>query len=401
ATASYYTYDTMLAQLQEWAAAYPQVTQVTSIGKSIEGREIWALKVSDNPAVDELEPACLLVGGTHAREWIGVEVAMAALQAYLEGYSTDEKLTRLVNEREVWFVPMLNPDGILFSQNSQRYWRKNRRPAGSSFGVDLNRNFGYKWGLTGASDKPYSDTYHGAEPFSEPETRAVKELAERERFQTSLAFHSYSELILYPFAYGYNAPNPDEAVYKDIGGQMAKFNKYKVQNCTELYPAMGISDDWLYGDQKTIALTFELAQEFIPPPQKIAAITAATVPAVLLMIEKTAAIAVNNPSGETAPTFSLDTTDGLEALAMGQRLMTQVSGFAREMLAARLQSTVRQVATVATDNALSGNSTSLTQVRQSPAAPLVMPQIRSRLRFEACHGRSIPSAIMELVVPGR
>ncbi len=402
ATASYYTYDTMARQLQDWAAQYPEITQLSSIGKSIEGREIWALKVSDNAAVDEAEPACLLLGGTHAREWIGVELTMASLRAYLEGYSKkDERLTRLIKEREVWFVPMLNPDGIHFSQNSQRYWRKNRRPVGSSFGIDLNRNFGYQWGLTGASDKPYSDTYHGAEPFSEPETQAVKALAERECFQTSLAFHSYSELILYPFAYAYNAPNPDVAVYKDIGGQMAKFNKYRVQNCTELYPAMGISDDWLYGDQKTIAFTFELAREFIPPPQQIAAINAVNVPAVLLMIEKTAAIAVNTPTGSPERSFTLDTVDGLEALAMGQRLMPSVSGTTREQLAARLQTTVRQVAVGAVEEALTGNLNPLTLVKQSAASSLIMPHIRSRLRFEACHGRTIPTPLMETIFSSR
>ena len=399
--AAYFTYETMTEALRDWATRYPQIASMSSIGKSVEGRDIWALKLSDNPGTNELEPACLVMGGTHAREWIGVEVTMATLKACLEGYGTDERFTRLVNEREIWFVPMVNPDGVIFSQTSQRYWRKNRRPVGTSFGVDLNRNFGYQWGMTGSSDKPYSDTYHGSAPFSEPETQAIKLLAEQERFQTSVSFHSYSELILYPFAYGYNAPNPDEAVYKDIGGQMAVFNQYTVQNCTELYPAMGISDDWLYGDQKTIAFTIELAREFIPQPQQIEGINRINVPAALLLIEKTAAIAVNSPSGSPEAVRGLDVVDGLDALAMGQRLIVKTSGDIREQLASRLQTTVRRLGQVAAEAALAGDAGPLTRIRNSPAARLVLPQISSRLRFEACHGQKVPEPLLPVSQPTR
>jgi len=122
--AAYFTYETMTATLQEWSKKYQSIARLVSIGKSCEGREIWAMKVSDNPDLDEKEPACLITGAHHAREWISIEVPMEALKQYLEGYGKDERLTRLVNEREVWFVPMVNPDGVTFSQTESKYWRK-------------------------------------------------------------------------------------------------------------------------------------------------------------------------------------------------------------------------------------------------------------------------------------
>ncbi|HNW36187.1 MAG TPA: M14 family metallopeptidase, partial [Candidatus Ozemobacteraceae bacterium] len=305
--AEYYTYERMTSTLKSWAEKYSSIARLESIGKTCEGRDIWAMKVSDNPALDEKEPAVLVMGAHHAREWISVEVPMGALQKYLESYGKDENLTRLVNEREVWFVPMVNADGVTYSQTKSQYWRKNRRDNGNNvFGVDLNRNYGYQWGNVGASNSPSSDTYHGKNAFSEPESQAIRALYGREHFQAAASFHSYSELILYPFGYAYNVPCPDEATLKKLAGEMAAFNKYTPENSAELYPAMGDTDDWGYGDQKALAFTFELARTFIPNPTEIAGINTANVPAVMHLIDKAGTYAITTPTGNEALASSLD-----------------------------------------------------------------------------------------------
>lgn len=402
AEAKYLDYDSMTTQLQEWAKQYPQITRLSSIGKSWEGREIWALKISDNPELDEAEPAVLFAGAHHAREWTTVEVPMAMTRQLLEGFGKDARLTRLVNEREIWVVPLSNPDGYTWSQKSAKYWRKNRRPptgSNGAFGVDLNRNYGYHWGESGVSNSPSGDTYPGPKGFSEPETQAIKALAEREKFQCSLNYHSYSELVLFPFAYAYNVPNPALATYKELGAKMATFNHYTVQNCTELYPAAGISDDWLYGEMKTIAFTFEMGTQFIPPVSEIAAQCAINVPASLLMLEEGPQYAVTTPSSSGTPALvqNLDLTDSLAALSIGQRMLGITSGNDREEVASRLQTINRRIAALVVDRLTAGDTKAWEQVRSAPAARTAFPVIRSMARFESVHGARIdPQILSEL-----
>ncbi|NLI78712.1 MAG: zinc carboxypeptidase [Candidatus Riflebacteria bacterium] len=399
--ASYLTYDTMTARLRELAAAHPDIVRLESVGKSIEGRDLWAAKVSDHPDLDEKEPACLLAGAHHAREWTSVMVPMAVLEALVAGYGSDPRLTRLVDERETWIVPMVNPDGVTWSQTKAKYWRKNRRPVGGSFGIDLNRNYGYHWGPTGSSDQPYSDTYHGTGPFSEPETSAIKALAEREHFQTSIHFHSYSELILFPFAYAYDVPNPDEPLYRSVGAEMAAFNTYTVQNCTELYPAAGISDDWLYGEGKTIAFTFEMGREFIPPPTEIAKQCALNVPAVLHLLDRAGAIAVNSPSGSEEIVGALDLPDALAALTMGQALLPRHAGDTRERVAGRLQAAARRAADLVAARLAEGDPGPWRQAQKDPACRPVLPLARTRALFEHCHGHPLSDVLLAEIQKAR
>lgn len=297
----YFTYDTTSAQLKEWATANPSICKLESIGKSCEGRDIWALKISDNVAKDEKEPASLIMGLHHSREWITVEVPMATAKALIEGYGKDERLTRLVNEREIWFVPIVNPDGLIYSQTKEKFWRKNRRKnANGSFGVDPNRNYGYKWGSVGSSDSPSADTYHGTGPFSEPETSAIRDFAKREQFSTDISFHSYGELILYPFSWGYpdEAPNSHKDLFVQFGQEMANFNKYTSQVSSDLYPSMGDTDDFMYGELKSLSFTYELARSFIPAQTEIAKINEANLPAVLHLIEKAGTYGLVTPAGD-------------------------------------------------------------------------------------------------------
>ncbi len=338
AEAKYYTYETMTNTFKAWVEKYPNLCRMESIGKTCEGRDIWALKVSDHPEKDEKEPAALIMGAHHSREWITVEVPMATAKTLLEGYGTDERLTRLVNERETWFVPMVNPDGVIYSQTKQKYWRKNRRKnADGSYGVDPNRNYGFKWALIGSSNSPSSDTYHGTGPFSEPETQAIRDLAAREKFSADISFHSYSELILYPWSYTSDQQCEHHALFAKFAGEMAAFNKYTPQQSSDLYPTGGDTDDYLYAEHKSLSFTFELATTFIPAVTEIATICGQNVPAVLHLIDKAGTYGLVTPAG-AATLASLDTPSAVAALA-------DLAPFAgQEDVAARLSALQAEVA---------------------------------------------------------
>ncbi|MBI3039193.1 zinc carboxypeptidase, partial [bacterium] len=299
--AQYFTYKSMTDALKGYAEKYSGVCKLESIGKSCEDRDIWGLKISDNPEKDEKEPAALIMGAHHSREWISFEVPMATIKTLLEGYGNDEKITGLINEREIWIVPMVNPDGVIYSQTNEKYWRKNRRKnQGGSYGVDPNRNYGFKWGVSGSSSSPGSDVYHGPGPFSEPETQAIRDLAQREHFQADISFHSYSELILYPWSYAENVPNPHHDLFAKFGEEMSKFNGYTSEVSSDLYPSSGDTDDYLYGELKSLSFTFELATTFIPQPSMISQINKQNVPAVLYLIEKAGTYGLVSPAGGDA-----------------------------------------------------------------------------------------------------
>ena len=384
----YYTYDKMTQQLQNWATQYEKIARLKSIGKSFEGREIWAMKVSDNPDLDEKEPAALIMGAHHAREWISVEVPMAALKEYLEGYGKDEKLTQLVNEREVWFIPMVNPDGVTYSQTNYQYWRKNRRKIDSrNFGVDLNRNYGYKWGNTGSSNSPSSDVYHGTGPFTEPETQAIKELSEKEHFQAHISYHSYSELVLYPFGYDYDVPCPDTSTLRKLAGEMAKFNKYTPENSADLYPVMGDSDDWGYGANKTLAFTIELATSFIPPASEIEGINKINVPAVFHLIDKSGTYGLTTPSGDLSMAKALDFQTALDAVVDGTALQLDTKNQdLKVQIGDRLLAIGKRLAELVAADQAAGKTDSIEKIRKTPQAGFVLKLISTKLTFDRIYG---------------
>lgn len=310
----YFTYQTMTETLKKYASQYAKICKLESIGKSFEKRDIWALKISDNPEKNEKEPAACIMGAHHSREWISFEVPMATLKTILEGYGKDEKLTRLVNEREIWFVPMVNPDGVTYSQTKEKFWRKNRRKnSDGSFGVDPNRNYGYQWSDIGASDSPGSDVYHGTGPFSEPETQTIRDFAKREKFSADISFHSYSELILWPWSYTGDENCPDRDLFAKFGAEMAEFNKYTSQVSADLYPSSGDTDDFMYGELKSLSFTFELATTFIPQPSEIAKICDSNVPAVLHLIDKAGTYGLVTPAGDEK-IAGLDNRTAIDAL---------------------------------------------------------------------------------------
>jgi carboxypeptidase T len=247
--------------------AHPGLARVVELGTSLEGRKIYGLKISDNVDRDEGEPAALFLGCHHAREWISVEVPFLFGKYLLENYAGSPGVRDLVDRTEIWIAPLVNPDGLEYTIHVYRYWRKNRRfNADGSYGVDINRNYGYQWGYDdiGSSPVPASDVFRGTGPFSEPEPEAVRRLFLRRSFRAMISFHSFSQVILYPWGY-VDAPAPTEteldAVARTMAGLMAAVNGTVYgygRAAGELYPTNGDTVDWAYAVSGIPAFTIEL-----------------------------------------------------------------------------------------------------------------------------------------------
>jgi hypothetical protein len=271
---AYHTQEETYADMSEVAAAHPDICSVQSIGTSIEGRDIWAIKISDNVGTTEDEPRVLYMGCHHAREIITVEIPLYIMYWLADNYGTDSLATYLVDNREIWIVPLVNPDGREYVQNVGD-WRKNRRNNGDgSYGIDLNRNYGYMWGYDdiGSSPNPGSETYRGPAAFSEPETQAIRDLAFEYQFDTCISYHSHGELILFPWGYTYDLC-PDYEALSALGDSMAALNGHAPGPGSGLYLTNGDSDDWLYGHQvdkdKVFSYTFECGTDFYPTEAEI------------------------------------------------------------------------------------------------------------------------------------
>jgi hypothetical protein len=257
---AYRTYDETVAVLQGLVAAHPTLASLSSIGSSVELRSIYVLKISDNVATDEIEPEVLLMGCHHARELMSVEMPLKFAEYLLANYGIDPEVTQMVDEREIWIAPCINPDGYVYVQNNHTgnpssWWRKNRRDNGDgSFGVDLNRNYGYNWGHDelGSRSTPSHNLYRGPAPFSEPETQAVRDFVNSREFVIWLSYHSYSELLLYPWGYDYDYTS-DHEIFLKMGERMTASNGYFAGNTAmgAIYLTNGGSDDWGYGESVT------------------------------------------------------------------------------------------------------------------------------------------------------
>ncbi len=269
----YKTLDEINASLDSLSANHPDITSPKiCLGHSVEGRDIWAVKISDNPTVDEQEPEVLYTAAIHAREVITPEVLFYFMDYLTDNYGLDSEVTDLVDNRELWLVPMINPDGYLYNQviapGGGGMWRKNRRAIGATvFGVDLNRNFGYRWGHDniGSSSFPPDEIYRGPAPFSEPETQALRDFISAREFVITIFYHSFSNLLLYPWDYDY-LQTPDEDIFAAIGDSVEAMNGYAHgHSWSLLYLCNGISDDWIYGEQstkvKSLALTPEVGSQ--------------------------------------------------------------------------------------------------------------------------------------------
>jgi murein tripeptide amidase MpaA len=294
----YHNYTEIKDELTQLQTDFPDIARVVELGESIENRKIIAIKISDSVSVEEDEPEILFIGGHHAREWISVDVPFLLARYLLENYQNNTHIRNLVNSGEIWIVPLLNPDGHQYSVTSNRLWRKNRRNNGDgSFGVDLNRNYSFQWGGPGSSGDTYSETYRGPQAFSEPESRAIRDLANDHNFLAMISYHNFSQLVLFPWGFT-NSPPPDEALLDQLASAMADsiFNvhgkQYTPEQSSELYLASGDATDWLYGETTAPSFTIELRPRssspgFVLPENEIQPTFEENLPAALFLIEWT------------------------------------------------------------------------------------------------------------------
>lgn len=295
--ANFHNYAELKAELDKLAATYPGLVNVGSIGKSLEGRDIFIVSLGehqDDPSV----AATFFVGGHHAREHISVEMPLMLAQNLAAKYAAgDAQVKQLLATRTVYIVPSLNVDGSEYDISTGRYksWRKNRRNNGDgTMGVDLNRNYGYKWGTAGASGDTSSETYYGKSAFSEPETQAVRDfVTSHPNISLVHSYHTFSELILYPWGWTDSPVSnaKDFNIMSTMANKMATFNNYTPQQSSQLYQTSGDTCDWAYGALKLICFTTELDPRemwdggFYPGQDTIDVVFTKNWPAALYMIE--------------------------------------------------------------------------------------------------------------------
>ncbi|MBI5743925.1 MAG: zinc carboxypeptidase [Elusimicrobia bacterium] len=296
ADAAYHNYDETVAELRRLAAENPAETSLISLGKSVQGRDLWCLRVNpaekgENPSA---RPAAFFMGNHHGREHLSNEVALG-LAAYLLARKAEPEVKKYLETLDIYIAPLTNPDGAEYDIASGKYrWhRKNMRVnADKSFGVDLNRNYDSRWCSAGASHSPQADTYCGPAAFSEPETQAVRDfVTAHANLKTLMSYHSYSSLILYPWA-GKDAQvenERDRKVFDSMGKAMGTITGYKPQKASDLYVAAGDTGDWAYEARGVFAFTTELeGTSFYPGAAMITTAVGKNVKAALYMLSVTA-----------------------------------------------------------------------------------------------------------------
>ncbi|WP_370950466.1 M14 family metallopeptidase [Amycolatopsis sp. cg5] len=296
---AYHTYAETTAELQQTQSSFPALAKLTSVGNSYQGRALNMIKISDNVATDENEPEVLFTCNQHAREHLTTEMCLRIVKRFTSLYATDANIKKMVDTHEIYVIPNVNPDGSEYDISGGTYhmWRKNRQGSGT----DTNRNWGYKWGCCGGSSgSPSSETYRGPSAFSAPESKAVADFVNgrvvggAQQIKTHIDFHTYSELVLWPFGWTYNntAPGMTQAEYDKfatLGKQMAATNGYTPEQSSDLYITDGAVNDWMWGTHKILSYTFEMYPKgsnpgFYPPGSAIPAQTQRNDKAVDLII---------------------------------------------------------------------------------------------------------------------
>lgn len=287
----FHTYEQMLEEIQALEAAHPHIVSIHDIGdgwdkiQGLSDRDIWAVKISDNVDVEEYdEPEVLYIGCHHANEIITPEVLLYFANYLVDNYGLDPEVTSIVENRQIWIVPILNPDGhaLVFSGTN---WRKNKRDNDGDGlfetgvdGVDLNRNYGFMWGIDDVGSSPDFSAwnYRGPDAFSEPEAQAIRDLANAHRFVVSLSYHAYGNLWLYPWQHIHQEA-PDHSILAEIADSCVAYNGYTPRPQWAWYLVNGGSEDWLYGEQTTkckiLAFTAEVGSSedgFYPDTSRIA-----------------------------------------------------------------------------------------------------------------------------------
>ncbi len=260
----FYTWEEVLKNMDDLYQSYGGrnlITQKVSIGKSFEGRDIYAIKISDNASTDESdrEPQVLYTALTHAREPAGMMTLFYFMYYLLENYDKDTRVQSIVDNRELYFVPVVNPDGYYYNQKSSPTGGGMRRKNCNGSGIDLNRNFGpqelWDYPNGGSSTSSWSETYRGTAPFSEPETAALSNFVRTKKFRTAINYHTYSNLLLYPWGYKDAVAHP---TFPIMAKDMVKISGYRYGTPPGLlYAVRGDSDSWFFQEAKVFAVTIE------------------------------------------------------------------------------------------------------------------------------------------------
>lgn len=280
--AGFYTYQEYLDILDDMYAQFPNlISERAAVSDTLshEGREIFYVKMSNDPAVDQSKPKVLYTSLHHAREPGSLSETIFFMWYILENYGTDPEVTYLMDNLEIFCVPMINPDGyvhnVVNDPNGGGMHRKNKNPnvgnVNDNPGVDLNRNYSYQWGTTGVDlGDENSDTYPGSGPFSEPETKNMKKIAENWNVSFAFNAHTYTGLLLYPIGATEQEFAADHDYFDAYTSHMVKFNNYDPDKSSGLYPASGDSDDYMYKDEDVFAVTPEVGfNGFWPPVNQI------------------------------------------------------------------------------------------------------------------------------------
>ncbi len=263
---SYHTFAEVETMLANIAATYPTITSLYSIGSSYQGRDIWCLEITDNPGVDEGEAGVFYMGLHHAREWPSLEICLYIADQLTSLYGSDPEITNVVDNRRLWLVPCVNPDGYYYDHDQGNDWRKNRHyfPDYDEYGVDLNRNYGGSsdgnpwgsWGSIGPGSVTHNagySTYCGPGAFSELEIQPIRDLFINNNISASISWHTWQESVLYPWGYTFDQ-TPDDTYLSQVAQQIAQritqqdgFGTYIAEQSAELYPTTGDTTDWSYG----------------------------------------------------------------------------------------------------------------------------------------------------------
>ncbi len=237
----FHNYAQMTTALQTIANTYPAIAALYDLGHSVQGRSIWGLKITDNPTVEEDEPEVRVCGVHHGNEYMGAELSLLLAQYLTDNYGTNTTVTSLVDTREIWVIPMVNPDGREMSQRENAH------------GVDLNRDYGYMWGGWGGSSAP----------FSQPETQVIRANALANPFVLSLSYHTSAEIVNYIWNYKHERA-PDNTVVEYLSNQYGSHNGYWVVEGYDWYQTMGDTNDFSYGCRGDIDWTIETPNTNIP-----------------------------------------------------------------------------------------------------------------------------------------
>jgi hypothetical protein len=288
ASSTYLDLDEVLARMQQIASAHPSIARVVDITATyntpptFEGRHLFALKISDNVADDEDEPAVLLVSAHHAREITTPLITLNAAARLVAGYTTDPRLTAAVNGYEIWIAPVWNPDGYGYVFATDNMWRKNRRVFPSAVGVDLNRNYAQGWTAPcSGSTTAAAETYKGPSAASEPETQTMMAWSRAERFAKVIDYHSYGREVLYAYRC---LSHPFSSWMQQEAAALSRASGYG--GATRVPSADGEHTEWQFASTGAYAFLIETHTDFQPPYESAVGEATLVWPGIVSVLER-------------------------------------------------------------------------------------------------------------------